>query len=104
MPPTTSISRVSDMIARTHNQPGSHRIPDATIVDGRQRAVGPARLRCQARTVRVAGLDYRLDVSTLHRDKDRNGVETQRTGRVSLRTQVPLLPNYTTALAARSSQ
>jgi bifunctional enzyme CysN/CysC len=40
---------------------------------------------------RVTGLDYRLDVNTLHRDKTATALKLNELGRISLRTQVPLL-------------
>ena len=40
---------------------------------------------------RVTALDYRLDVNTLHRDKTATALKLNELGRVTLRTQVPLL-------------
>lgn len=40
---------------------------------------------------RVTALDYRLDVNTLHRDKTATALKLNELGRISLRTQVPLL-------------
>jgi bifunctional enzyme CysN/CysC len=40
---------------------------------------------------RVTGLEYRLDVNTLHRDKAATALQLNELGRISLRTQVPLL-------------
>src|SRR5208337_275109 len=40
---------------------------------------------------RITALDYRLDVNTLHRDKTATALKLNELGRVSLRTQVPLL-------------
>ncbi len=40
---------------------------------------------------RVGALDYRLDVNTLHRDKSATALKLNELGRVTLRTQVPLL-------------
>ena len=40
---------------------------------------------------RVTALDYRLDVNTLHRDKSATALKLNELGRISVRTQVPLL-------------
>jgi bifunctional enzyme CysN/CysC len=40
---------------------------------------------------RIAALDYRLDVNTLHRDKTATALKLNELGRITLRTQVPLL-------------
>jgi bifunctional enzyme CysN/CysC len=42
-------------------------------------------------TARVARLDYRLDVNSLHRDETANSLRLNEIGRVQLRTQQPLL-------------
>ena len=39
----------------------------------------------------MTALDYRLDVNTLHRDKSATALKLNELGRVTLRTQVPLL-------------
>ncbi len=39
----------------------------------------------------MRGLQYRLDVNTLHRDEDADGLQLNEIGRVRLRTTVPLL-------------
>ena len=39
----------------------------------------------------MTALDYRLDVNTLHRDKTATALKLNELGRVTLRTQVPLL-------------
>lgn len=90
------ISR-GDMIARTHNQPRITQEFDATVCWMADNAVlEPGRdyvVKHATRTVRarIAGLDYRLDVNTLHRDKTATALKLNELGRVSLRTQVPLL-------------
>lgn len=90
------ISR-GDMIARTHNQPRITQEFDATVCWMADNAVlEPGRdyvVKHTTRTVRarIAGLDYRLDVNTLHRDKTATALKLNELGRVSLRTQVPLL-------------
>ncbi|CKO81400.1 adenylyl-sulfate kinase [Mycobacterium tuberculosis] len=90
------ISR-GDMIARTHNQPRITQEFDATVCWMADNAVlEPGRdyvVKHTTRTVRarIAGLDYRLHVNTLHRDKTATALKLNELGRVSLRTQVPLL-------------
>ena len=90
------ISR-GDMIARPNNQPDVTREFDATVcwmADGA--ALEPGRdyiITHTTRTTRarVTALDYRLDVNTLHRDKSATALKLNELGRVTLRTQVPLL-------------
>jgi bifunctional enzyme CysN/CysC len=90
------ISR-GDMIARPNNRPRVAQEFDATVcwmADGA--ALEPGRdylVKHTTRTTRakVTGLDYRLDVNTLHRDKEATALKLNELGRVSLRTQVPLL-------------
>ncbi|CAM3603182.1 sulfate adenylyltransferase subunit CysN [Mycolicibacterium frederiksbergense] len=90
------ISR-GDMIARPNNQPDVTQEFDATVcwmADGA--ALEPGRdyiIKHTTRTTRarVTALDYRLDVNTLHRDKSATALKLNELGRVTLRTQVPLL-------------
>ena len=90
------ISR-GDMIARPNNQPDVTSEFDATVcwmADGA--ALEPGRdyiIKHTTRTTRarVTALDYRLDVNTLHRDKSATALKINELGRVTLRTQVPLL-------------
>ncbi|OBI65836.1 adenylyl-sulfate kinase [Mycobacterium sp. E796] len=90
------ISR-GDMIARTHNQPRVTQDFDATVCwMADNSALEPGRdylIKHTTRTTRarVTGLEYRLDVNTLHRDKDARALQLNELGRISLRTQVPLL-------------
>ncbi|OBF57958.1 adenylyl-sulfate kinase [Mycobacterium sp. 852002-50816_SCH5313054-b] len=90
------ISR-GDMIARTHNQPRVAQDFDATVCwMADQAALEPGRdylIKHTTRTTRarVTALEYRLDVNTLHRDKAAEALQLNELGRVSLRTQVPLL-------------
>lgn len=95
------ISR-GDMIVGTANQPRITQDFDATVcwmADAALLEPGNEYLIKQtSRTtrVRIAGLDYRLDVNTLHRDTDAESLRLNELGRVSLRTQVPLmLDDYT---------
>ncbi|OBI49565.1 adenylyl-sulfate kinase [Mycobacterium sp. E787] len=90
------ISR-GDMIARTHNQPRVAQDFDATVCwMADNSALEPGRdylIKHTTRTTRarVTALDYRLDVNTLHRDKAAEALQLNELGRISLRTQVPLL-------------
>lgn len=102
------ISR-GDMIARTHNQPRITQEFDATVCWMADNAVlEPGRdyvVKHTTRTVRarIAGLDYRLDVNTLHRDKTATALKLNELGRVSLRTQVLLLLDEYTRNASTGS-
>ncbi|CMM25249.1 adenylyl-sulfate kinase [Mycobacterium tuberculosis] len=97
------------MIARTHNQPRITQEFDATVCWMADNAVlEPGRdyvVKHTTRTVRarIAGLDYRLDVNTLHRDKTATALKLNELGRVSLRTQVPLLLDEYTRNASTGS-
>ena len=90
------ISR-GDLIARPNNQPRISRDFDATVcwmADGS--ALEPGRdyvIKHTTRTTRakVTALEYRLDVNTLHRDKTATALKLNELGRITLRTQVPLL-------------
>jgi bifunctional enzyme CysN/CysC len=90
------ISR-GDMIARTNNQPRVAQQFDATVCwMADNAALEPGRdylIKHTTRTTRarVTALDYRLDVNTLHRDKTATALQLNELGRISLRTQVPLL-------------
>ncbi|MCX8556710.1 sulfate adenylyltransferase subunit CysN [Mycolicibacterium mucogenicum] len=90
------ISR-GDMIARVHNQPHTTQEFDATVCwMSDDAALEPGRdyiIKHTTRTTRarVSDLDYRLDVNTLHRDKSATALKLNELGRVTLRTQQPLL-------------
>lgn len=90
------ISR-GDLIARTHNQPRVAQEFDATVCwMADNAALEPGRdyvikHTTRATQARVTALDYRLDVNTLHRDKAATSLQLNELGRISLRTQVPLL-------------
>jgi bifunctional enzyme CysN/CysC len=102
------ISR-GDLIARTNNQPRVAQDFDATVcwmADGA--ALEPGRdyvIKHTTRTTRakVTALDYRLDVNTLHRDKTATALKLNELGRISLRTQVPLLLDEYTRNASTGS-
>ena len=102
------ISR-GDMIARTNNHPRVAQEFDATVcwlADGS--ALEPGReyvIKHTTRTtrVRITALEYRLDVNTLHRDKSATALKLNELGRISLRTQVPLLLDEYTRNASTGS-
>jgi bifunctional enzyme CysN/CysC len=102
------ISR-GDMIARTNNQPRIAQQFDATVCWMSDSAVlEPGRdyvIKHTTRTTRarVTELDYRLDVNTLHRDKAAKALKLNELGRISLRTQVPLLLDEYTRNASTGS-
>ncbi|MCX2934093.1 adenylyl-sulfate kinase [Mycobacterium sp. CVI_P3] len=102
------ISR-GDMISRPQNQPTPTQEFDATVCWMADNAsLEPGRdyvVKQTTRTTRarVASLDYRLDVNTLHRDKSATALKLNELGRVTLRTQVPLLlDEYTRNVATGS--
>ncbi|WP_319457986.1 MULTISPECIES: sulfate adenylyltransferase subunit CysN [unclassified Mycobacterium] len=86
-----------DMIARANNQPHVTNEFDATVCwMADETALEPGReyvIKNNTRTTRarVAALDYRLDVNTLHRDKSATALKLNELGRITLRTQAPLL-------------
>ncbi len=102
------ISR-GDMIARTNNQPRITQEFDATVCwMADSCALEPGRdyiIKHTTRTTRtrVTALDYRLDVNTLHRDKTATALKLNELGRISLRTQVPLLLDEYTRNASTGS-
>ncbi len=86
-----------DMIARPQNQPAASSEFDATLCwmaddstcePGRDYIIKQTTRTTRAR---VSALDYRLDVNTLHRDKSATALKLNELGRVTLRTQAPLL-------------
>ncbi|MFM9035478.1 MAG: adenylyl-sulfate kinase [Mycobacterium sp.] len=86
-----------DMLARPHNQPEATCDFDATVCwMADESDLQPGRdflIKQTTRTTRarVTALDYRLDVNTLHRDTGAEMLTLNELGRISLRTQVPLL-------------
>ncbi|HME48047.1 sulfate adenylyltransferase subunit CysN [Mycobacterium sp.] len=95
------ISR-GDLIARINNQPRVTQEFDATVCwMADDSALEPGRdyvIKQTTRTTRarVTALDYRLDVNTLHRDQNATALKLNELGRITLRTQVPLmLDEYT---------
>ena len=102
------ISR-GDMITRAKNQPHVTQDFDATVCwMADETALEPGRdyvIKHTSRTTRarVTALDYRLDVNTLHRDKSATALKLNELGRVTLRTQVPLLLDEYSRNAATGS-
>lgn len=90
------ISR-GDMICRPHNKPQVTQDVDAMICwmdETSQLQVGRKyAIKHTTRTARtiVKGLNYRLDVNTLHRDEGATSLGLNEIGRVKLRTTQPLL-------------
>ena len=89
------ISR-GDMICRPHNRPEVGQDIDAMVcwMDEQVSLTPGAKYSIKhttrsARTL-VKGLQYRLDVNTLHRDHEATGLGLNEIGRVSLRTTAPL--------------
>jgi bifunctional enzyme CysN/CysC len=102
------ISR-GDLLARPQNQPAVSTDFDAMVCwMADEEALEPGRdyvIKQTTRTTRarVIALDYRLDVNTLHRDKSATALKLNELGRVSLRTQVPLLLDEYSRNAATGS-
>jgi bifunctional enzyme CysN/CysC len=97
------------MLARPNNQPEASSefdatvcwmADDATLEPGRDYVIKHTTRTTRAR---VSALDYRLDVNTLHRDKSATALKLNELGRVTLRTQVPLLLDEYTRNAATGS-
>ncbi|MDI6099794.1 sulfate adenylyltransferase subunit CysN [Actinoplanes sp. NEAU-A12] len=90
------ISR-GDMICRRNNAPAVAQDIEAMICwmdeTAPLRVGGKYAIKHTTRTARavVRGLQYRLDVNTLHRDESADGLALNEIGRVKLRTTVPLL-------------
>ncbi|NMO50322.1 sulfate adenylyltransferase [Actinoplanes sp. TBRC 11911] len=90
------ISR-GDLICRPHNAPAVAQDVEAMICwmdeSAPLRVGGKYTIKHTTRTARtvVRGLQYRLDVNTLHRDEDAGELRLNEIGRVTLRTTVPLL-------------
>jgi bifunctional enzyme CysN/CysC len=102
------ISR-GDLIARTNNHPRVAQEFDATVCwMADNSALEPGRdyvikHTTRATRARITALDYRLDVNTLHRDKTATALKLNELGRISLRTQVPLLLDEYTRNASTGS-
>jgi len=85
-----------DLICRPHNRPMVGQDIDAMVCWMNEAAsLRPGAkyaIKHTTRTARtlVKGLQYRLDVNTLHREHDVEGLALNEIGRVSLRTTAPL--------------
>jgi bifunctional enzyme CysN/CysC len=85
------------MICRPHNAPAVAQDIEAMICwmdeTAPLRVGGKYAIKHTTRTARavVRGLQYRLDVNTLHRDETAPELVLNEIGRVKLRTTVPLL-------------
>ena len=88
---------VGDMLCRPHNAPAVARDIEAMVCwmdeTAALRVGAKYTIKHTTRTARavVRGLQYRLDVNTLHRDESADGLSLNEIGRVRLRTTVPLL-------------
>jgi bifunctional enzyme CysN/CysC len=84
-----------DMIARLGNQPTVSTALEATVCWMSEQPLEPGGryvVKNTTRAVRatVADLRYRIDVNSLHRDQDADGLELNDIGRVTLRLSEPL--------------
>jgi bifunctional enzyme CysN/CysC len=90
------ISR-GDLICRPHNAPAVAQDIEAMVCwmdeSAPLRVGGKYAIKHTTRTARtvVRGLQYRLDVNTLHRDENAGELQLNEIGRIKLRTTVPLL-------------
>jgi bifunctional enzyme CysN/CysC len=86
-----------DLICRPHNAPAVAQDIEAMLCwmdESRPLTVGARyAVKHTTRSARavVRGLQYRLDVNSLHRDESADGLRLNEIGRVRLRTTVPLL-------------
>ncbi|HZA12630.1 adenylyl-sulfate kinase [Mycobacterium sp.] len=102
------ISR-GDLVARINNQPRVTREFDATVCwMADDSALEPGRdyiIKQTTKTTRarVTALDYRLDVNTLHRDQRATALKLNELGRITLRTQSPLMVDEYTRNASTGS-
>ncbi|MDQ6875704.1 MAG: sulfate adenylyltransferase, partial [Actinomycetota bacterium] len=84
-----------DMICRPHNSPTVSQDIEATVCWMADQPLRPGAtyiLKHTTRTARalVRGLQYRLDVNTLHRDEQAGQLGLNEIGRVTLRATQPL--------------
>jgi bifunctional enzyme CysN/CysC len=84
-----------DMICRPQNQPKVSQDVDAMVcwlADEPLRERGMYAIKHTTRSARtqVRGIDYRIDVNSLHRDETADSLSLNEIGRVKLRTTVPL--------------
>ncbi len=88
------ISR-GDMLCRPHNQPSAGQDLSAMVCWMAEAPLRPGAKLSLKHTTRwaralVKGLQYRLDVNTLHRDQAAEELELNEIGRIDIRTTVPL--------------
>jgi bifunctional enzyme CysN/CysC len=84
-----------DMICRPENRPTEAREIDAMVCWMSERPLSPsARYRIKHTTraalAKVDEVRYRIDVNTLHRDQEANGLDLNEIGRLRLRLSSPL--------------
>ncbi len=84
-----------DMICRDHNRPIEAREIDAMVCWMSERPLSPSgryRIKHTTRTAlaKVDEVRYRIDVNTLHRDEQANGLELNEIGRLKIRLSSPL--------------
>jgi bifunctional enzyme CysN/CysC len=84
-----------DFICRLHNQPHESREVEAMVcwmADHPLAEGGRYAIKHTSRSVRavVDEVRYRLDINSLHRDEDANGLDLNEIGRLRLRTSAPL--------------
>ena len=86
-----------DMLARPNNRPYVGRDIDAMVCwfaeDVELRPHNRYQMLCGTRLTRaqISGLNYRLDVNTLHRDEQADGLSLNEIGRITLHTQEPVM-------------
>ena len=86
-----------DMLVRPNNRPNVDRDVDAMVCwfsdDSRLQPGSTYLMLCGTREAKVTvnGINYRLDVNTLHRDESATQLELNEIGRLNLRAQQPLL-------------
>ncbi|HEU0024597.1 MAG TPA: sulfate adenylyltransferase subunit CysN [Thermoleophilaceae bacterium] len=84
-----------DMVCRPHNRPAETREVEAMVCWMSERPLQPDgryRIKHTSRTVlaKADSLRYRIDVNTLHRDEEADGLALNEIGRLGLRLSSPL--------------
>jgi bifunctional enzyme CysN/CysC len=84
-----------DMICRPHNQPRVSQDIEAMVCwlseePLRDRGMYAIKHTTRSARCQVRGLDYRIDVNTLHRDETADSLSLNEIGRVTLRATLPL--------------
>ncbi|MDL9936181.1 adenylyl-sulfate kinase [Gordonia sp. ABSL1-1] len=86
-----------DMLARPNNRPYVGRDLDAMVCwfadDTALRVGNRYQMMCGTRSTRaqISGLNYRLDVNTLHREETADSLQLNEIARLSVRTQEPVM-------------